>query len=650
METIFGPTGLLAGVLPGYETRPGQEKMALAIARTLAGDHGPFLAVEAETGIGKTLAYLIPAVLSGQRIVVSTGTLNLQDQILNQEIPFIRQHIDPELTALCVKGRQNYICLYRFKQLRGDQQQRLFAIQEETDKLQLWLQETESGDRAELEWLGDNSALWHQISATAAQCLGSHCPDDKACFINRMRKKAAAVRLLIVNHHLFFSDLALRRSGYGEVLPRYESVIFDEAHHLEAIATTYFGTTFSHYQVLDLTHDIKKTVATELDTLAVSKLTQAADMLVNQTEQFADLFPEQKGRFPLTDFIAACPKWKREVQHLANRFHQLQDYLHDHARSSDIMSTVLQRCEELLANLHTVTGPLIADRDDTEGEAIQWYERRARTVSLYTSPIEIAGVLQESLYSKTRSCIFTSATLAAGSKFNYFLERLGLPSETATLSLASPFDYKGRTLLYVPAHDANDPFPQPGAKNFLGKIEQRIYDILLKSRGRGLVLFTSIGAMQRVHRFLADRLPYPVLLQGEAPRSVLLETFQKQSDSVLLAVASFWEGVNIPGESLSCVIIDKLPFEVPNDPIIMARLETIRRQGGNPFFDFQVPRAILSLRQGIGRLMRAATDRGLLAILDVRLFTKSYGRIFRNSLPPSPLTRSLSEITIFFDS
>jgi len=650
METIFGPTGLLAGILPGYETRPGQEKMALAIARTLAGNHGPFLAVEAETGIGKTLAYLIPAVLSGQRIVVSTGTLNLQDQIVNQEIPFIRQHIDPELTALCVKGRQNYICLYRFKQFRGDQQQRLFANREETDKLQLWLQETKSGDRAELEWLEDNSPLWHQISATAAQCLGSHCPDDKACFVNRMRKKAAAARLLIVNHHLFFSDLALRRSGYGEVLPRYESVIFDEAHHLEAIATTYFGTTFSHYQVLDLAHDIKKTAATELDTLAVGKLTQAADMLVNQTEQFAALFPEQKGKFPLTDFIAACPPWEQAVQNLADRFHQLQDYLHDHARTSDIMTTVLQRCEELLANLHTVTGPLIADRDDTAGEAIQWYERRARTVSLYTSPIEIAGVLQESFYSKTRSCIFTSATLAAGGKFNYFLERLGLPPETATLSLASPFDYKGRTLLYVPAHDASDPFPQPGAENFLEKIEQRIYDILLKSRGRGLVLFTSIGAMQRVHRFLADRLPYPVLIQGEAPRSVLLETFQKQSDSVLLAVASFWEGVNIPGESLSCVIIDKLPFEVPNDPIIMARLETIRRQGGNPFFDFQVPRAILSLRQGVGRLMRAATDRGLLAILDVRLFTKSYGRIFRKSLPPSPLTRSLSEITVFFDS
>jgi len=649
METIFGPTGLLAGVLPGYETRPGQEKMAHAVARSLAGEHDRFLAVEAETGIGKTLAYLIPAVLSNQKIVVSTGTLNLQDQILNQEIPFIRQHIDPELTVLCVKGRQNYICLHRFQQFRGDQQQRLFAKRGETDKLESWLQETESGDRAELEWLEDNSALWHQISATAAQCLGSHCPDDKACFINRMRKKAAAARLLIVNHHLFFSDLALRRWGYGEVLPRYESVIFDEAHHLEAIATTYFGTTFSHYQVLDLAHDIKKTVATELEPLAVSKLTQAADMLVKQTEGFAALFPEQRGKFPLTDFIGACPQWQQEVQLLADRFHQLQEYLHDHGRSNDIMTSVLQRCDELLANLHTVTGPLLAERDDTE-EAIQWYERRARTVSLYTSPIEIAGVLQESLYSKTRSCIFTSATLAAGGKFNYFIERLGLPPETTTLSLASPFDYKGRTLLYVPSHDASDPFPQPGTEIFLEKIEQRIYDILLQSKGRGLVLFTSIGAMQRVHRFLADRLPYPVLLQGEAPRSVLLETFQKQSDSVLLAVQSFWEGVNIPGESLSCVIIDKLPFEVPNDPIIMARLESIRRQGGNPFFDFQVPRAILSLRQGIGRLMRAATDRGLLAILDVRLFTKSYGRIFRNSLPPSPLTRSLSKISVFFDS
>jgi len=648
MEKIFGPTGLLARALPNYEARPGQEKMAHAIAETLDGRGAPILVVEAGTGIGKTLAYLIPAVQSGQKVVISTGTLNLQDQILNQEIPFIRRHLDPGLTALCVKGRQNYICLYRYRQLAADQQQRLFANQEGGDRLSTWLQKTETGDRTELEWLPDDSPLWRQISATAAQCLGSYCPDDGACFINRLRKKAAAARLLIVNHHLFFSDLALRRSGYGEVLPRYESVVFDEAHHLEAIATTYFGTTFSHYQVFELANDIKQLTANELGKNAAGKLARAADLLVAQTEHFAGLFPDQKGKFPLADFIGATPQWEREVQDLADRFQRLLELVHDHARPGDILSTVLSRGEELLASLHKVTASIHGRDDDEMNGTIQWYDRRARTVSLTVSPIEIAGVLQEALYSKIRSCIFTSATLAAGGEFTYFLERLGLPPDTATLSLPSPFDYEGRTLLYIPVNVPDDPFPQPGAENFLEKIEQKIYDVLLASRGRGLVLFTSINAMHHVYRFLSDRLPYPVLLQGEAPRSMLLETFRKQSDSVLLAVASFWEGVNIPGESLSCVIIDKLPFEVPNDPIIMARLNKIRQQGGNPFLDFQIPRAILALRQGVGRLMRAATDRGLLAILDVRLFSKSYGRIFRNSLPPSPVTRSFTDVKHFF--
>jgi ATP-dependent DNA helicase DinG len=648
METIFGPSGLLAGALPDYEVRPGQAEMALAIAQTLDGRDASILAVEAETGIGKTLAYLIPAVRSGQKVVISTGTLNLQDQILNQEIPFIRRHIDPGLTALCVKGRQNYLCVYRYRQLVVDQQQRLFAIEEAGDRLRTWLENTESGDRTELEWLPDDSPLWRQISATAAQCLGMHCPDEQLCFINRLRKKAAAARLLIVNHHLFFSDLAVRRSGYGEVLPRYESVIFDEAHHLEAIATTYFGTTFSHYQVFDLANDIKQAAANNLGKTAGNKLALAADMLVEQTEHFAGLFPDLKGKFPLADFIGATLQWEQEVQDLADRFQRLLGLLQDHARSGDILSGILTRGEELLANLHTVIGAVHAGEEETEGGAIQWYDRRARSVSLTVSPIEIGGVLQECLYSKTRSCIFTSATLTAGGKFTYFLERLGLPADTATLCLPSPFDYEGRTLLYIPANAQGDPFPQPGTENFLEKIEQRIYDILLVSRGRGLVLFTSINAMQRVHRFLSDRLPYPVLLQGEAPRSILLASFREQSESVLLAVASFWEGVNIPGESLSCVIIDKLPFEVPNDPITMARLNKIKQQGGNPFFDFQIPRAILALRQGLGRLMRAATDRGLLAILDIRLFSKSYGQIFRNSLPPSPVTRSFTDVKHFF--
>jgi ATP-dependent DNA helicase DinG len=316
--------------------------------------------------------------------------------------------------------------------------------------------------------------------------------------------------------------------------------------------------------------------------------------------------------------------------------------------SSDIWETPVRRCEELISKLHAVTSPAMGQEDATADNTIHWYERRTKTISLHTSPIEIASIFNESIYNNIRSCIFTSATLTAGGRFTYFLDRLGLPSQTPSLSLTSPFDYKNRTLLYVPADKENDRFPPPGSKKFLEKTQQKIYDILILSKGRSLVLFTSIQAMRNVHDFLVGRLPYPLLLQGDAPKSVLLDTFQKRPESVLLAVASFWEGVNIPGESLSCVIIDKLPFEVPDDPIIMARLYKIKSEGGNPFFDFQIPRAILALRQGIGRLMRASTDRGLLAILDVRLFTKNYGRIFLNSLPPSPVTRDLFDIKSFF--
>jgi ATP-dependent DNA helicase DinG len=657
MEKIFGPEGLLAVSLPDYERRPGQQTMALAVAQALAPEtiaaptlssfpqSANILVVEAETGIGKTLAYLIPAVLSGRKVIISTATLTLQDQILNKEIPFIQQHFDSDLTALCVKGRQNYLCLHRYRQFIDESRQQIFDAPPEIELLQSWLEKTDTGDRAELDWLPDNSSLWRRISAAANQCLGSHCPEETSCFISRMRKKAAASRLLIVNHHLFFSDLALRITGFGEVLPRYETVIFDEAHHLETIATNFFGSSFSHYQVLDLVNDVEKMTKTVSQTRQKEKIGLAARLLVAHTERFAALFPDVRGKFPLAEFIASLPQWEDEVQILTDCLHRLQDHLIVFCQTDDIWHGMVRRCEELLDNLQRVTHGIMPEGENAAPDnAVRWYERRDKSITLHASPIEIAGVLQEILYTRIQSCIFTSATLTVGGEFTYFLERLGLPSSTPTLCLTSPFDYANRTLLYVPPKT----FPQPGTENSLEKVQQKIYDILLVSKGRGLVLFTSISAMQHVYAFLADRFPYPVLIQGEAPRSLLLRKFHKLPASVLLAVASFWEGVNIPGESLSCVIIDKLPFEVPNDPIIVARLDRIRQEGGNPFLDFQVPRAILTLRQGVGRLMRAATDSGLLAILDVRLFTKSYGRIFLKSLPPSPITRDFNDLQDFF--
>ena len=642
-QSIFKPDGLLSTLIEAYEFRSGQLEMASAVAQTLAGGK---LVVEAETGIGKTLAYLIPAVLSRQKIIISTNTLNLQEQILSDAIPFIQQNIDPQLSALCVKGRQNYLCLYRWQQFAVHPQFEMFAPGKTRKKIERWLESTTTGDRAELPWLEDDSALWREISTTASQCLGSKCPNDKSCFITELRKKAAATPLLIVNHHLFFSDLALRREGHGEVLPRYESVIFDEAHHLENVATNFFGSSLSHFQLLELVKDVKLSAAM-LPEDKKEQVFQVADPLHLRSEHFTAMFPAQIGKFPLQGFIDEHPEWEEQIQAVSDRLSSLTSTLSRMAIEGEVWQGLANRCEDLQSRLIAIAGLLEIPQEE---KYIRWYERREKSIVLTASPIDIAAELNTVLYPEVRSAVFTSGTLTVGDNFTYFLNRLGLDQDTETLSLASPFDYKNRTMLYVPAHTPQNPFPQPDRKEFPTEIQFIMNRILLASGGRALVLFTSFYNMRKIYPFLVENLPYPVFIQGEAPRNKLLQSFQQQTNSVLLAVASFWEGINVPGESLSCVIIDKLPFEVPSDPVIMARINKIREEGGNPFMDFQLPRAILALRQGVGRLMRTSTDKGLLAILDIRLFTKQYGHLFLRSLPPSPITRELKDVESFFEN
>jgi len=643
MAAIFAPGGVLAEKLPGYEARAGQLRMAQAIAEALEypapsqpGQAG-MLAVEAGTGTGKTLAYLVPAVLSGQKVVVSTNTLNLQDQILTKEIPFIRKHINPGLSVLCVKGRQNYLCLYRWRQLMDSPQRALFADDRESLRIAAWLDETETGDRSELAWLEDNSPLWQAVNATASQCLGNECPDFAPCFISRLRKKAGQAQILVVNHHLFFSDLALRRFGHAEILPRYESVIFDEAHHIEGVATRYFGLSFSHYQVLDLVRDLETAAARDLAGRAKEGLVQEARALARQADLFAGLFPAERGRFPLKEFIARFPAWEEERQRLSDQLKTLAGHLTQAVMNGESWLSMQRRAEEMRDDFNAIS-------EGMDPALVYWYERREKAVSLSASPIDIADRLQEHLYEEVKAVIFASATLSTGESFAYFFSRAGLPGDTPVLSIETPFDYQNRTLLFVP----DKGFPEPAAREFSPACQRLMEELITAARGRTLVLFTSLGAMRAAHEFLVSRLPFPVLLQGEAPRARLLSRFRDETHSVLLAVASFWEGVDVAGESLSCVIIDKLPFEVPSDPVIMARMELIREQGGNPFYDFQIPRAILALRQGLGRLMRSANDRGVLAVCDVRLFSKQYGRLFLKSLPPSPVCRGLTAVREFF--
>lgn len=649
VEQIFAAEGLLARRLAGYEARPGQLTMAQAVADLLAtpeewlGDQAACLVVEAETGLGKTLAYLVPAVQSGKRVVISTHTRNLQDQILHKEIPLIIEQIDPDLKALCVKGRQNYLCLYRWHQLQAAGPEE-FLPEDEQAAIQNWLKTTRHGERSELDWLPATSPLWQKLCCQSHFCLGTNCPDGADCFLNRLRRDAAASRLLIVNHHLLFSDLAIRRTGFGEVLPRYESVIFDEAHHVEQVATTFFGFSFSRFQVIDLAGDLERTAQAEHNREKHTLLAPLASRLLLAIDRFADTFPRERGRFPLTADILAQPGLVAAQADVESALAQVGQALEPLAGGEGPWRPLLDRAVDLLDRLHRLLTLQLDDLPPEEIPFTYWFERSERNLGLCATPVDVALELQTTLFTTVRHCVFSSATLVTGGNFGYFLQRLGLPSDTPTLSLASPFDYASRTLAYVPAA----PFPEPNAPGHAEAIHHAMEELIRHAQGRSLCLFTSFAAMDRAAASLRNALPYPVLVQGEAPRRRLLDQFTCQTDSVLLAVASFWEGVDIPGESLSLVIIDKLPFEVPSDPVIMARINRIKALGGNPFFDFQIPRAILTLRQGVGRLMRSADDRGVIAILDTRLFTKGYGRQFLKSLPPSPLTREMDAVADFF--
>jgi ATP-dependent DNA helicase DinG len=649
VNSFFATGGPLSKHLPTYDPRPGQLQMAERVEAFFAApgcglpgtpDYGEILIVEAETGIGKSLAYLVPAVLSSKRVVVSTATINLQDQLVEKEIPLVEKVLDQDVAAVCVKGRQNYLCRYRWHQHRYNPQVSL-VDDEESDRIEQWLEETETGDRAELDWLADRTPLWPKISAHSYQCLGSECPEWSDCFINRLRKKAGSARVLVVNHHLYFSDLSLKQRGFGEILPRHEAVIFDEAHHLEQVASSFFGTSFSQYQVYDLISDIGRQAQDDVDVETADRIIGTAAGIRQRVDAFVALFPQQRGRFNLLEFVRGRDAWQAEVHLLIDGLERLAARLEDIGRRHESWQVVTERARELHRNLCFVGLPEPEQRSESH---VYWYEKRERAVSLSATPVDVSKDLQNSLYGAVPKILLTSATLSTAGNFSYIRQRLGLSEDTEALQLKSPFDYGSRTRLFIPGGH----FPEPASVGYETALCEQIEALLKITRGRALVLFTSFRGMDLVAEYLSTQVNYPVLVQGTASRARLLDQFRQQTDSVLLAVASFWEGVDIVGESLSAVIIDKLPFEVPSDPVVQARILAIKEAGGNPFFDFQIPRAVLSLRQGVGRLMRSASDGGLISVLDVRLFSKRYGSLFLKSLPPSPLVRDMVEIQDFF--
>ncbi len=650
MEEIFGNGGLIAKYHKDYEHRLGQIQMAEAVLR--AFEEKKHLIVEAGTGTGKTMAYLVPAIAAAlgnrKRVIISTGTKNLQEQLMEKDIPFLQKVLPKKFTAAYMKGRSNYACLHKIK--KAENQPILEGLDEMDyfDEVRHWSRETETGDRAELVNLPENISFWSRINAKSETCLGQKCPDFEACFITKMRARADEADIVIVNHHLFFADLNVRGNQYGKVLPDYGAVIFDEAHLIEDIAADYFGFQVSNFQIDELVRDADNLPIT--DAVATRDLTKIAAKIIGLADQFWIRFTQARqndGRFPLAPnaFAQKNTRGEVEVTSLGEAYFALDTALERLETAVDVYAEELTEAEAMLKRVRQTRFDLDFICTQSEKNYVYWLEKRGRGMFLRASPIDVSGLLQEKLFDKTETVVLTSATLSTNGKFNFIKNRLGLDNaKTDTLLAPSGFNYEKQAIIYIPKA-----MPDPRSPEFTQHAANEIIKLLQISNGRAFVLSTSNFGMNALFELVSMRVNYPCLVQGSMSKAGLLDRFRNTSNAVLFATSSFWQGVDVRGEQLSCVIIDKLPFAVPSDPIVAARTKFIDDNGGKSFFDYSVPQAVITLKQGIGRLIRSKTDRGVIALLDTRLRTKSYGRDFLNSLPRTRITSELKDVADIFN-
>src|SRR5579863_3517718 len=635
IEGIFGTGGLLESRHPGYEFRSSQLAMAEIVDE--AFQKHQHAVIEAGTGTGKTLAYLIPAIRSGRRVVISTATKSLQEQLFNKDVPFLQKHFAPNLKAALMKGRNNFLCRTKVNQIDG---QAVLKGIDEVDwfsQIRDWGKLTETGDRSELTFLPDDAELWHRIDARSDLCTGQKCPEFQRCFITAMHQRAQEADLIIVNHHLFFADLAIRQEDFGSILPEYSAVVFDEAHEIEDVASDYFGRQLSSYRFEELARDTDNMLRVlQID---AAPLRRHLTRLRERARSFFERFPEREGRYPFgpAERHAFLDSSREEYGELASAVKRAEAELSALTPKPEEVIAMARRAAETRRELAFLM-------ESEEKSYVYWYERRGRGVFLAATPIDVSEILREKLFERFDTVVLTSATLAVGGRFDYLKQRLGVMPANETV-LPQEFDYPEQALLYLPPA-----LPDVRNPGFAASAADEIARLLEISRGRAFCLFTSYVQMRDIFERVSTGVKFPLLLQGTAPRSILLDRFRSTLNAVLFDTSSFWQGVDVPGAQLSCVIIDKLPFAVPSDPIVAARVRALEEDGRNAFAEYQIPEAVLALKQGFGRLIRSKTDRGILSILDNRIRRMQYGKIFLESLPEYTTTQDLAEVARFMES
>ncbi len=627
---IFGPDGWLARRIDGFSHRPQQQAMAETISRIL--NDGGVLICEAGTGTGKTFAYLVPALMSGLKVIVSTGTKNLQDQLFHRDLPLVRESLSSPVSVALLKGRANYLCTYRMETAMLEDRRLTAEQSDQLQQVRSWSGQTRSGDVAEMSAIPEDAGIWPMVTSTTENCLGQECPAHSKCHLVEARRRAQEADLVVINHHLLCADMALKDEGFGELLPSADCFILDEAHQLPDVAGNFFGMSLSGRQLLDLARDTVAEYHREAGDLP--KIVDQADRLKQVTRDLRLAFGLEMRRGAWSD-VENNPAVEAGLERLRSELSILGDMLEAIEGRGKWLDSCRDRCKELASRLDQLF-------DENETQDIRWFETQRQSFRLNRTPLEISAIFRERMANNPAAWIFTSATLAVGGSFSHFASQLGL-EDAETHCWDSPFDYPKQALWYVPSD-----LPEPNNPEFNRAVSDLSIPILEASGGRAFLLFTSHRALQEAADYLQDRIEFPMLVQGTAPRSELLEQFRSLGNAVLLGTSSFWEGVDVRGDALSCVIIDKLPFASPGDPVLQARIDALRARGGNPFMTFQLPQAAIALKQGAGRLIRDEKDCGVLVLCDPRLLSKPYGKVFIKSLPPMTKSRDFNNVKRFF--